>query len=257
MTLISPPRVSFKGRSLVSIKDFSKEEILYLLNAAKATITPSLAGKIVTMLFFEPSTRTRLSFEAAALRLGASVTGFSGPENTSLKKGETLHDTIQVCSAYADLLVVRHPLDGAAKYAAEVSKVPVINGGDGTNEHPTQTLTDLFAIMQSQGTLQNLHIALAGDLKHGRTVHSLLKGLSLFEPRIYFCCPDGLEPPKEALEGLKENRIRFSFHARLEDILPQLDILYMTRIQAERFEGAILSSYKTHPILPRGCQNRI
>lgn len=230
--------LSLSTRSLVSIDDLSKDELLALLEEAKAPLDPkALEGKFVANLFFEPSTRTRLSFEIAVLRQGGQVITIAEPAQSSIAKGETLYDTLKMVESYADLIVLRHPLDGAAKYAASLVQVPLINAGDGANEHPTQTLVDLFAIEASQGRLEGLSIALAGDLKYGRAVHSLLKALAPFNPRLYFICPEGLEPTSEILERLKEKRILFSFHPRLEDVLPEADILYMTRVQKERIKG--------------------
>jgi aspartate carbamoyltransferase catalytic subunit len=238
MTLTAP--FTLKGRSLCSIDDLTKEEILYLLDSANEPLNPSaLQGKIIAHLFLEPSTRTRLSFEAATLRQGGQVISVAEPLQTSLSKGESLSDMIKMVSSYADLIVLRHPQDGAARWAAEMADVPIINAGDGAHEHPTQALLDLFAIRQSQGRLEGLSIALGGDLKYGRTIHSLLKALAHFKPRLFFICPEGLEPSSETLERLKQKRILFSFHPRLSDVLPSVDLLYMTRIQKERLKGGL------------------
>lgn len=238
MTLMAP--CSLKGRSLCSIDDLTKEEILYLLDRAGDPLDPAaLSGKIIAHLFLEPSTRTRLSFEAATLRQGGQVISVTEPLQSSLSKGESLSDMMKMVSSYADLIILRYPLDGAARFAAQIADVPIINAGDGAHEHPTQALLDLFAIRQSQGTLEGLSIALGGDLKYGRTIHSLIKALAHFKPRLYFVCPEGLEPGSETLERLKQERILFSFHPRLCDVLPQVDVLYMTRIQKERLKGGL------------------
>ena len=187
------------NKSLVSITDYSKDDILSILaSAADFEACPNrttLAGKVVATLFFEPSTRTRLSFETAAIRLGAKTIGFSDAATSSSSKGETLHDTIQMVSCYADVIVMRHYLEGAARYAAEVSPVPIVNAGDGANQHPSQTLLDLYSILKTQGTLEGLNICLVGDLKYGRTVHSLIQAMSHFRPTFKFIAPDELRMP--------------------------------------------------------------
>ena len=199
-----------ENRSLVTIAEHSKEKILYLLEMAKEfEKKPNrkiLDGRVVATLFFEPSTRTRLSFETAANRLGARVIGFTDPKVTSSSKGETLKDTIMMVSNYADIIVMRHFLEGAARYASEVAPVPIVNAGDGANQHPSQTMLDLYSIYKTQGTLENLNIYLVGDLKYGRTVHSLLMAMRHFNPTFHFIAPKELA-----------------------------DILYMTRVQKERF----------------------
>lgn len=214
--------------------DLQLDDILELFEKAFA-ITPSdkLKGKILATLFFEPSTRTRLSFESAMLKQGGSVIGFSDSTTSSIEKGESLSDTIKIVSSLSDIIVLRHPLEGAARLAREFSLVPIINGGDGANEHPTQTLTDLFTLWEALPSLNKLEIGIAGDLKYSRTVHSLIKGLKYFEPRITFICSPLFEPNKKTLEVLKENRIKFSFNRDYES-LPKLDVLYMTRSQKER-----------------------
>ena len=198
-----------------------------------------LKGKVVASLFFEPSTRTRLSFETAANRLGARVIGFSDAGNTSVTKGETLKDTIKMVSNYADLIIIRHPLEGSARYASEVSSVPVINAGDGSNQHPTQTLLDLYTILKTQGTLQNLRINMVGDLKYGRTVHSLLQAMSHFNPYFRFTAPEELKMPEEYKEQLRLSGIKFEESENLEEGIADMDIVYMTRVQRERFTDAI------------------
>ncbi|MGL5772702.1 MAG: aspartate carbamoyltransferase, partial [Bacteroidales bacterium] len=201
-------------RDLVSITDFSKEEILALLEKAKKfEENPNqrlLEGKVVATLFFEPSTRTRLSFETAVNRLGGRIIGFSDASSTSTSKGETLKDTIKMVSNYADLVIMRHHLEGAARYAAEVADVPVVNAGDGANQHPSQTLLDLYSIYKTQGTLENLTITMVGDLKYGRTVHSLLMAMSHFKPTFNFIAPDELRMPEEYKTFCRENNIPFN-----------------------------------------------
>ena len=227
-----------KNRSLVSINDFSKEDILKILQFAEdfenSPNQTLLRDKVVATLFFEPSTRTRLSFEAAINKLGARVIGFTDSTSSSTTKGETLKDTIKMVSNYADLIVMRHPMEGSARYASEQSRVPIINAGDGANQHPTQTLLDLYSIKKTQGTLENLSIYLVGDLKYGRTVHSLLMALSHFNPVFYFVAPQELSIPNEYKYFLKEKNIEF-YESTKMDQLEQVDILYMTRVQKERF----------------------
>ena len=232
-----------KNKSLVSISDFSKEEILRIMElAAEFEANPNqnlLQGKVVASLFFEPSTRTRLSFETAINRLGGRVVGFSDSSSSSTSKGETLKDTIIMVSNYADLIVMRHPLEGAARYASEQSSVPVVNAGDGANQHPSQTLLDLYSIRKTQGKFGNLKIAMVGDLKYGRTVHSLLMAMSHFNPVFYFVAPDDLKLPSEYKTFLKKNNIPFSEHADINEVVNDVDILYMTRVQKERFSDPI------------------
>lgn len=227
-----------KNRSLVSISDYSKEEILHILELAKGFEAnpnqPLMRDKVVASLFFEPSTRTRLSFDTAINRLGARVIGFTDASSSSTTKGETLKDTIKMVSNYADLIVMRHPLEGSARYASEQSKVPIINAGDGANQHPTQTMLDLYSIQKTQGTLENLDIFMVGDLKYGRTVHSLLMALSLFNPTFYFVAPKEMLIPREYKIFLKEKGIRY-FEQNEMGNLEKADILYMTRVQKERF----------------------
>jgi len=227
-------------RDLISITDYSKEEYLKIMElAAEFEKNPNqdlLKGKVVASLFFEPSTRTRLSFETAINRLGGKIVGFADPQNSSSTKGETLHDTIKMVSNYADLIVMRHPLEGAARYAAEVSPVPIINAGDGANQHPTQTLLDMYSILKTQGTFDNLNIFMVGDLKYGRTVHSLLMAMSQFDNPIFnFIAPAELQMPEEYKMFLRENDIRYFEHREFTDIISEADIIYMTRVQKERF----------------------
>ena len=227
------------AKNLTSIQDFSREEILHILDVAETFEQDReqdfLRGKVIACLFFEPSTRTRLSFEAAIHRLGASVIGFSDARNTSVSKGETLEDTIRIVSSYADMIVMRHPMAGAAAVAASVSPVPVVNAGDGANQHPTQTLLDLYAIRQTQGTLEGLTLNLVGDLKYGRTVHSLVEAMSDFDPHFIFTAPEELRMPKKYLSFLDEKGIPYEQTDVLYDHLNDCDILYMTRVQQERF----------------------
>ena len=227
------------AKNLISIQDFSKDEILHILDVAKEFEKNReqnfLAGKVVACLFFEPSTRTRLSFEAAVNRLGARVIGFPDNKNTSQSKGETLEDTIRIVSGYADMIVMRHPSEGAAAVAASVASVPVVNAGDGTNQHPTQTLLDLFAIRETQGRLDHLTVNMVGDLKYGRTVHSLSEAMSLFEPTFIFTAPEELKMPGKYLNFLDEKSIPYTQTQSLEAYINDCDILYMTRVQQERF----------------------
>ena len=226
-------------KSLISIQDLTKEEILHILEVAREfeenREQSFLSGKVVACLFFEPSTRTRLSFEAAVNRLGARVIGFPDNRNTSQTKGETLEDTIRIVSNYVDMIVMRHPRAGAADIAASVASVPVINAGDGANQHPTQTLLDLYAIKKTQGRLDGLDIDMVGDLKYGRAVHSLVDALRHFSPRFTFTSPDELTMPKKYLEMLERDGVSYRQVSRIEDGLDECDILYMTRVQQERF----------------------
>ena len=228
-----------KNRSLVSISDYSKEEILSILDsAADFEANPNrktLDGKVIATLFFEPSTRTRLSFETAVNRLGGRIIGFSDSTTSSSVKGETLHDTIRMVSCYADAIVMRHTLEGAARYASEISPVPIINAGDGANQHPSQTLLDLYSIFKTQGTLENLNICLVGDLKYGRSVHSLIMAMSHFHPTFKFIAPEELKMPDEYKVFCKSHNIPFSESTELTDNFNDADILYITRVQKERF----------------------
>jgi aspartate carbamoyltransferase catalytic subunit len=232
-----------KNRSLVSIEDFSKEEILEIIESTKSfeksSVRNTLQGKVVASLFFEPSTRTRLSFESAVLKLGGRIIGFSDAGSSSVTKGETLKDTILMVSKYADLIVMRHPLEGAAKYASEVSDVPIINAGDGANQHPTQTLLDLYSIQKTQGTLNNLNIFFVGDLKYGRTVHSLLLAMSYFNPVFNFIAHPKLQIPNEYKIYLDEMKVKYYEQDEFTDIISRADIIYMTRVQKERFSDLV------------------
>ena len=224
----------------VTIADLSKEKIMYLMNMAQAfEMHPNreiLKGKVVATLFFEPSTRTRLSFETAANRLGARVIGFSDAKVTSATKGETLKDTILMVSNYADVIVMRHHLEGAAQYASEIAPVPIVNAGDGAHQHPSQCLLDLYSIYKTQGTLENLNIYLVGDLKYGRTVHSLIMAMRHFNPTFHFIAPEELAMPEEYKLYCKQHGIKYIEHTDFnEDVIAGADIIYMTRVQKERF----------------------
>jgi len=232
------------SRSLVSLSDWSREKILHIISMTeefeKHPNRKILDGKILATLFFEPSTRTRLSFETAANRLGAKVIGFADPKITSGMKGESLKDTIKMVSNYADIIVMRHYLEGAAKYAAEVSSVPVINAGDGANMHPTQTMLDLYTIYRTQGTLDGLNIYLVGDLKYGRTVHSLLTAMKCFNSTFHFVSPEELAMPAEYKKFCDANGIKYVEHRAFDaDHIANADIVYMTRVQRERFPDPI------------------
>ena len=228
-----------KNRSLVSIDDYSKEEIIKILDLAeefeKSPNQNLLEGKVIATLFFEPSTRTRLSFESAVNRLGGRIVGFTDSSTSSVTKGETLKDTIKTVSNYSDLIVIRHPLEGSARYASEVSSVPIVNAGDGANQHPTQTLLDLYSIRKTQGTLENLNIFMVGDLKYGRTVHSLLMAMSHFQTTFNFISPEELRMPDEYKLYLDNLGLKYYEHLDFTEIISRADIVYMTRVQKERF----------------------
>jgi len=227
-------------QNFVNIQDLDKEQLLYLIRMAqefeKHPNRELLKGRIIATLFYEPSTRTRLSFETAANRLGAKVIGFTDAKASSVSKGETLKDTILMVANYADTIVMRHYIEGAAQYASEVSPVPIVNAGDGAHQHPSQCLLDLYTINQTQGTLENLNIYLVGDLKYGRTVHSLLMAMRHFNPTFHFIAPAELAMPEEYKIFCKQHGIRYT---EQEDFTPEAiaraDILYMTRVQKERF----------------------
>lgn len=228
-----------KGRSLVSITDYSKEEMIHILDLAegfeKNHRQNILDGYVIGSLFFEPSTRTRLSFESSVQYLGGSIIGFASADTSSVKKGESLKDTILTVSNYSDLIVMRNPMDGSARYASEVSPVPIINAGDGANQHPTQCLLDLYSIRKTQGTLDNINIAMVGDLKYGRTVHSLVQALSLFGATFHFVSPESLKMPSSVKTWIKKAGLKYHQYTDMMDVMPVADILYMTRIQGERF----------------------
>jgi len=232
--------LEFKDRDIISIKDFSREEIDHILKSAAAMEplakkgSDMLRGKMLATLFFEPSTRTRLSFESAMLRLGGSAIGFAEPKVASVEKGENLADTVRVVESYADVLAVRHPLEGAARVAAEFASVPIINAGSGAEEHPTQALLDLYTMVKEKKSIDGLSIALVGDLRYGRTVHSLSYALSNYKVKLYLISPESLRMRREVLETVK-GRMRVVENAVLEEVISELDVLYVTRIQKERF----------------------
>jgi len=246
--------LEFKGRDIISIKDFSRQEIDYILSIAAAmepiakSGSTMLRGKILATLFYEPSTRTRLSFESAMHRLGGTAIGFAEAEIASVRKGENLADTVRVVENYADIIALRHPLEGAARLAAEFSNVPIINAGSGAEEHPTQALLDLYTIKKELGQIDRLNIALVGDLRFGRTVHSLAYAFSLYDVKLYFVSPELLRMRREVLDTIGE-RIKVEETTSLDQALPKLDVLYVTRIQKERFPDAaeyakVKGSYK-------------
>ncbi|MDX8335804.1 MULTISPECIES: aspartate carbamoyltransferase [Cetobacterium] len=227
-------------RDFISMKDFTKGDILEVLRVAKELEKKNeelLRNKIVGSLFFEPSTRTRLSFTSAAYRLGAKVLGFDSPDATSLKKGESLRDTIKMTEAYSDVIVMRHNRDGAARFAADISKVPVVNAGDGANEHPSQTLLDLYTIQKEFGDIEGKKVAFVGDLKYGRTVHSLTKALEMFNCEFYFIAPDVIQIPEYITRELDKKGMKYHILNDYKDVLKEIDVLYMTRIQKERFDN--------------------
>lgn len=233
-----------KSKSLVSIDQCTKEDILHILDNAKSfEENPNqkiMDGKVAATLFFEPSTRTRLSFETAFNRLGGKVVGFTDASTTSSSKGETLKDTILMVSNYADVIIMRHYLEGAARYASEVTDVPIINAGDGANQHPSQTLLDIYSIRETQGKLNDLTITMVGDLKYGRTVHSLIVGMSHFNPTFHFIAPDELRMPDEQKLFCDKHGIKYTEHSDFtQEIINQTDILYMTRVQKERFTDLV------------------
>lgn len=232
-----------KNRSLVSIDDLSKEEIFKVLDLAEGfEKNPNqriLDGKVVATLFYEPSTRTRLSFESAVNRLGGRVIGFSEASSSSVSKGESLKDTIMTVANYSDLIVMRHPIEGSARYASEVSGVPIINAGDGANQHPTQTLLDLYSIRKTQGKLDNLKIVMVGDLKYGRTVHSLLMAMSQFNASFTFISPKELQMPAEYKMYLDKVGLKYKETTDLAENIKDADIIYMTRVQRERFSDPL------------------
>ena len=232
--------MNFNGRDVVSIRDFSREEIDYVLDTTDV-VEPmasvgsrDLNGKIMATLFFEPSTRTRLSFESAMYRFGGNCIGFAEPKIASVEKGENLADTIRVVENYADVLVIRHPLEGAARLAAEFSEIPVINAGTGAEEHPTQAMLDLYTIRKEMGKLNGLSIALVGDLRYGRTVHSLAYALSLYDIKLRLVSPSLLRMKKEVLEEVSQ-RVKVQESEDLSEVIPAVDVIYVTRIQKERF----------------------
>ncbi|WP_067515966.1 aspartate carbamoyltransferase [Endozoicomonas ascidiicola] len=247
----------FLNRSIISIADLNREDMEQVLDVAaelkKNPRSDLLKGRVVASCFFEASTRTRLSFETAVQRLGGSLIGFADGGNTSAKKGETLADSIKVISSYTDAVVMRHPQEGAARLAAEFSSVPVINGGDGSNQHPTQTLLDLFSIKECQGTLDNLKVAFVGDLKYGRTVHSLAQALTHFNAEFTFIAPDALAMPDYILQELDEKGIKYSRAESIEEVAHKTDIIYMTRVQKERFDETEFKHIASNYVLTKAA----
>lgn len=234
--------VNWKGKNIISINDFSRADIIHILETARKIESLSatkkqllLKNKVVATLFFEPSTRTRLSFESAAVQLGAKLIGFAEPKSSSVAKGETLYDTIKMVEQYADIIILRYKLEGAARLASDATKKIIINAGDGANQHPTQTFLDLYTIKKTQKSITGLNIALVGDLKYGRTVHSLAIALSHFNCRLYFVSPDLLRMPLHICDLLEKKQAHFSHHEHIAEVIDKIDILYMTRIQQERF----------------------
>ncbi|MBU8892554.1 MAG: aspartate carbamoyltransferase [Bacteroidales bacterium] len=228
-----------ENKHLISITDYSKEEIFKILDlAAEFEKNPNqnlLNNKVIATLFFEPSTRTRLSFESAISRLGGKFIGFTEAGSSSVSKGESVKDTIMTVANYSDMIIMRHPIEGSARWASEVSGVPVVNAGDGANQHPTQTLLDLYSIRKTQGTLDNLNVYFVGDLKYGRTVHSLLQAMSMFNTTFNFISPEELKIPDEYKLFLDKKGLKYYEHRDFSDIISHADIIYMTRIQRERF----------------------
>lgn len=231
--------ISFKGKDIISIDELRREELEHILKQAAALEKKPkpalLAGKILATLFFEPSTRTRLSFTSAMMRLGGQVLSVASTDESSRAKGESVWDTAKMAQSYADVIAIRHPLEGAARVAAESSDKPVINAGDGANQHPTQTLLDLYSILKTQKTLDRLSVAMVGDLKYGRTVHSLATALSHFNVRLSFVAPQSLAMPRSYFRMLESKNIPYAEYEHIEDVIKDVDILYMTRIQKERF----------------------
>lgn len=240
-------------RDVVSIKNIELQAMELIFKTATkikhGSLSTTLADKIIAHCFFEPSTRTRLSFETAALRLGAKNIGFTDSDSLSMQKGESLYDTIRMIDEYADLIIIRHGCEGSATLAADVASCPVINAGDGANQHPTQALIDLFSMQECQQGINGLSIALVGDLKYGRAIHSLTEACSLFDVRFYLVSPEILSLPNDICDNLKKRGIRFSFHQTIEEVIPKVDILYITRIQQERFNALQYQLIKNQFIL--------
>lgn len=237
-----------KNRGLIALQDLSKQDILDLLAHAKqfkeGMRKDTLAGKVIASCFFEASTRTRLSFESAVARLGGKTIGFADSGATSqANKGESFVDTLRMLNCYADGLIMRHPNDGAARLASEIMTIPVVNAGDGANQHPTQTLLDLFSIQDSQGRLEEVNLGLMGDLKYSRTIHSLINASKLFNMRLFLIAPPELRIASENLHELRRHGISYSFHSDANEVIDKLDCLYLTRLQKERFNGDLDCSY--------------
>ena len=259
---------NLKGRNIISLRELKKDEIEYLLSRASdfekilkgEGSTDILKGKILATLFFEPSTRTRLSFASAMQRLGGSVLGFSEPETTSTIKGENLADTIRIVENYANVIAIRHSDEGSAKLAAQMSRVPVINCGDGSHSHPTQTLVDLYTIKKEKGKLKGLKIALVGDLKYGRTVHTLAYALAMFGAEMVFVSPESLKMPADVTMELKDKfGLKVKEYAKIENVVKDIDVLYVTRIQKERFPDPeeyerVKEAYRVDLKLIDGCK---
>lgn len=241
-----------KNRSLISINDYTKEEYYKILDIAeefeKNPRQSLLEGYVIASLFFEPSTRTRLSFESAVQMLGGRIIGFTDAGSSSVKKGESLRDSIMTVANYSDLIIMRHPVEGSARHASEVSSVPIINAGDGSNQHPTQCLLDLYSIRKTQGTLENLNIAFVGDLKHGRTVHSNVIALTEFNTTYHLVSPVELKLPSAVKQHIKDKNLEYHQYVELEDVLGKADIIYMTRIQRERFSDRSIAIYSLHKV---------
>ncbi len=235
--------MSLKGRDIVSIRELSKKEILEILRYASKMMpfakgegySDVLKGKILATLFFEPSTRTKLSFETAMKRLGGNVIGFSDPMATSLKKGESIADTIRMTDSYSDIIVIRHSQEGTARLAAEFAESPIINAGDGAGRHPTQCLLDLFTILTEKGKIEGNKVVLLGDLRYGRTVHSLAYALALFGADLIFVSPETLRMPREVIQDCTDLGIEPKSMTNLERAVKDADVIYVTRIQKERF----------------------
>lgn len=226
-------------KHLISMRDLTRQQILALLQLAEeietGRVRPDLSGRLAALIFYEPSTRTHFSFDTAMKRLGGQTLSMSGTDATSVQKGESLADTLKTISMYADLIVIRSPIEGAARYASEVVDIPVVNAGDGANQHPTQALLDLYSIRKTQGRMEDLSIALVGDLKFGRTAHSLVQALTDFAPRFFFVSPEHLGMPAYILEDLETAQVPYRVLSSLDGLAPELDVMYVTRIQRERF----------------------
>ncbi len=234
--------LSLAGRDLISVRDFTRDELIAFLDEAEAFeyyTSPILSGMVMGSLFFEPSTRTNLSFSSAMQRLGGSVLGFADSKVSSTSKGESLADTVRVVENYCDIILLRHPFEGAARLASESTRLPVINAGDGTNQHPTQTLLDLYTIRQKRNALEGLKIAFIGDLKYSRTVHSLIETLSHFDNELFLISPTSLRIPPDFLEELNANGTVYHEDEDFFSIAQDVDVLYSTRIQQERFPDAV------------------
>ena len=248
--------------SVISVRDFERGEILEVLDRAARMEAEDhfglMEGHVLGLLFLEPSTRTKLSFASAMMKLGGKVLDFGDPERSSLKKGESLADTVRIVAGYCDIMTIRHPWEGAARLAAEIAGVPVINGGDGANQHPTQTFLDLYTIQKVAGGLNDLNVGYLGDLKYSRTVHSLAVALDHFDCKQYFISPESLSIPRQLLDELDERQVEYEEHERPDAVLSELDILYCTRIQEERFADRVeyekvKGIYRTNRALLERC----